>query len=128
MKNGPYILLIAPEEYPGKKYRGRYAYEHHLIWWENTGDILEEGYLLHHKNEDKHDNSFDNLEKILRSDHNALHAPSPRMMTVKCLRCDESFTKTARELKERLKKNKGKIFCGRSCQVKQQLKERYNAK
>lgn len=37
MRCGPYILIIPPPEYPGKKYRGRYAYEHHVVWWENTG-------------------------------------------------------------------------------------------
>lgn len=33
VKNGPYELVIAPEEYPGKKYRGRYAYEHRVNYW-----------------------------------------------------------------------------------------------
>ncbi len=119
MKNGPYILVIAPEEYPGKKYRGRYIYEHHLVWWNNTGKTIEEDEVVHHKNEDKHDNSFGNLEKIPESEHKSIHAMEPAMMTCQCGWCEEDFTGRARELKQRLKKTQsGRIFCGRSCQVK----------
>ena len=33
MINGDYILVVAPPDYPGVKYRGRYCYEHRLVWW-----------------------------------------------------------------------------------------------
>ena len=73
MKNGPYILIIAPENYPGKKYRARYAYEHHVVFWENTGQLCKEGHVIHHKNEDKHDNRWGNLEEISKADHASTH-------------------------------------------------------
>lgn len=73
MKNGPYELVAAPTEYPGFKYRGKYCYEHHLVWWRTTGEIIENPYCIHHKNEDKRDNSFSNLEKLTKSDHTSLH-------------------------------------------------------
>ena len=73
MKNGPYILVIAPPNYPGKRYRSRYCYEHHLIWWTETGQLPEDGYLIHHKDHNKHNNDFSNLELISVTQHNQLH-------------------------------------------------------
>jgi len=43
MKNGPYEMVIAPEEYPGRRYRNRYVYEHQLVWWKNTGKLVPKG-------------------------------------------------------------------------------------
>ena len=39
MKNGDYILVKAPTNYPGKKYRNKYCYEHHLVYWQHYGII-----------------------------------------------------------------------------------------
>ena len=76
MRNGPYLFVIALD-YPGKKYRGRYIYEHHLVWWKNTGQPVPEGYVVHHKNEDMHDNRFENLELIESEQHKKLHGHFP---------------------------------------------------
>lgn len=73
MKNGLYILILAPIEYTGVKYRGKYCYEHHLIWWKNTGEVISNKYVIHHKNGNKCDNRFENLDKILLKDHVHLH-------------------------------------------------------
>jgi hypothetical protein len=73
MRNGPYILVIAPDEYPGKRYRGRYAYEHHLVWWQNTGQLVPPGFDLHHKDEVKTNNVFQNLELKTHGGHVADH-------------------------------------------------------
>lgn len=69
MRNGPYILLKAPIDYPGKKYRGKYVYEHHLVWWKCKGELIDAEDVVHHINGNKHDNRIENLEKISRSDH-----------------------------------------------------------
>lgn len=129
MKNGPYVLVKAPKEYPGKKYRGRYVYEHHLVWWDNTKEILKDDEILHHINDDKHDNSFCNLEKMTRSQHTKLHAKPKTMMTAICSWCGNEFEGVRYKLLGRIKRNpNGKVFCGRSCQVKEQQYNRYNAK
>ena len=73
MKNGPYTLVKAPEDYPGKKYRGKYVYEHHLVWWKETGEIVPPGCNVHHKNEIKTDNRFDNLEILSHQEHAKEH-------------------------------------------------------
>lgn len=78
MRNGPYELVIAPAEYPGKKYRDRYVYEHHLVWWKATGEVPDyQVGNIHHKNGDKRDNRVENLERISRSRHSVLHAKGP---------------------------------------------------
>lgn len=85
MKNGPYEMVIALKEYPGRKYRGRYVYEHHLVWWKHTGEILPDGMLIHHKNENKRDNRFKNLELKSFSDHSKEHnKPRIRRQKLKC--------------------------------------------
>lgn len=72
MKNGKYIIVIAPESYTMKKYRGRYCYEHHLVWWEHNGNI-DKDEVIHHKNGDKHDNRIENLCVLSRSEHASEH-------------------------------------------------------
>lgn len=74
MRNGPYILVVAPEDYPGKKYRGRYVYKHILVFWKNTGRLPLPDHVIHHKNDDKHDNKFDNLEEKHKGVHSGDHS------------------------------------------------------
>ena len=73
MKNGPYELVVPPYRYPGKRYRGRYAYEHHVVWWETTGQAVGDGFVVHHKNGDRRDNDFGNLEVLPKGEHTGLH-------------------------------------------------------
>lgn len=47
-------------------------YEHRYVWWLNTGDLAE-GYVIHHINENKHDNRIENLQKITVSEHTKMH-------------------------------------------------------
>lgn len=82
MKNGDYILIIPPADYPGKLYRNRYAHEHHVVWWQNTGNTVPEGYVVHHKNENKHDNNFSNLELMPKPLHVSMHNKKRRKPTV----------------------------------------------
>ena len=74
MRNGPYELVVAPPGYPGMKYRGRYAYEHIVVFWRRTGRMPHPGYVVHHKNGDHRDNRWENLEEMLMRDHTCLHA------------------------------------------------------
>jgi hypothetical protein len=51
----------------------KYAKRCNIIWYEKTGEIIKFPYLLHHKNENKKDDRFENLEKVTRSIHINLH-------------------------------------------------------
>lgn len=127
MKNGDYTLVKAPDSYPGKRYRGLYCYEHHLVWWENTGEELTTKEVIHHKNGVKTDNRFENLEKQDKSLHSANHAAERHTGYVSCVCacCNEKFDMPLRSFKSRLKAYGHSNFCcSRSCQVKRQQSER----
>lgn len=93
MRNGPYLLIIPPNNYPGKKYRDKYAYEHHVRFWEKWNRCVSDGCIIHHINGNKHDNCWQNLQEMELAKHVAHHARKPiRHGTVagynrKC-RCD----------------------------------------
>jgi len=122
MRNGPYELIIPSDDYPGKKYRGRYAYEHHVVYWINTGYILSEDEIIHHINKNKRDNSFDNLELMTKIEH-AIHHNSEKveaLVFLVCRRCGKNFETPKRQVSWKIKKQQKNFFCGRPCQVKYQ--------
>lgn len=125
MRNGPYIMVVAPPEYPGKKYRGKYVYEHTLTWWKHTGTVPVPGEVVHHKNEDKHDNRIDNLEKKTGTQHtkeHALESPAP-LQEISCSRCARLFTIFERTVRWKRRKGQERFYCSRSCQVSAQQLE-----
>jgi hypothetical protein len=106
MKNGPYTLVIAPQEYPGKKYRGRYCYEHRLKFWRANGHLPE---TVHHDNEMKRDNEDKNLIGMGKAAHNRLHHFKPECRgKFICQWCGEEFTR-------RLSKGSPNKFCSKPC-------------
>ena len=124
MRNGPYELIVAPEDYPGKRYRGRYAYEHHVVWWLKTGDLIPDGWVIHHKNEDKRDNRFRNLELKTVAVHTSEHQKPAEMQILKCTWCKEKFEKPVRYVKSKKKQGQKRFYCCRSHQVSDQQKRR----
>lgn len=120
MKNGPYELIIAPSNYPGKLYRGRYCYEHHLVWWKNTGQVIKEGEIVHHKNHKKRDNRFENLELLPSASHSTLHGKlkKPIIRRLKCCFCKNYFQRRLRDIKTKKKQGYRHHFCDRTCMAK----------
>ena len=120
MKNGPYELVIAPEEYPGMKYRGRYCYEHHLAYWRERKLIPQQGQVLHHVNGNRRDNRPGNLELLEVGEHNAGHN-TVALIDVPCDFCGKTRKLRPGDLRWRKKRSKhGTVFCGRSCAAKYQ--------
>lgn len=117
MRNGPYILQVAPENYTGKKYRGRYAYEHHIVWWEHHGRALGPDDVVHHINGNKHDNRIENLELLTRERHDEHHARErTRCEMVECAHCKTAFAVKPSAAKTRRKASiGGALYCSRSC-------------
>lgn len=71
--NKDYVTIKAPD-YPGYKYQGLYCYEHHYVWWKNTGELVNKNInMIHHVNGNKKDNVFENLKKITLDEHNKIH-------------------------------------------------------
>jgi len=134
MKNGKYVLLIAPENYPGKKYRNRYCYEHHFVWWKFNGFVPSNGMEIHHLNGNHTDNNISNLRLVTSHEHRKLHGEIYRQNSLRkfnCGFCGKEVLKNNRYLNMKLKQNKyNKLFCSRSCGAKHQqmkLKEVSNA-
>ena len=73
MKNGKYELVVAPNNYPGRVYRGRYCYEHHLVWWQHYGETIGSDENIHHVNGDCRDNRIENLCLMRAHEHNKEH-------------------------------------------------------
>jgi hypothetical protein len=122
MRNGEYNLCIAPDDYPGRRYRGRYAYEHHVQWWKHTGQLVPEDCVIHHKNEDKRDNRVENLELTTRAEHTSSHRPVAEQVTLTCSWCGVAFADRASNVRCKVRAGQTVFFCGRSHQVRHQQK------
>ena len=112
MKNGDYSLVVAPDWYKGKLYRGRYCYEHHLVWERETGLPVPEGCIVHHKDGNKYNNDIKNLQMMPQKEHTAMHAKKGRkMLELKCPSCGKIFVKEKRNcfIKKKI------MFCSRHC-------------
>ena len=95
-------------------------YEHHLVWWKKTGELISAGLVIHHKNDDKRDNRFSNLKMKTAGAHTGDHNRVPRV-ELKCPWCSKEFSLLPSKLKCRQKANpSGKVFCSRSCGAKHQ--------
>lgn len=119
MKNGPYILIIPPKDYPGKKYRGRYAYEHHVNYWLTNDIILKKGQNIHHKNGIKTDNRIQNLELLDDLEHKKEHGKQVSdfsKIELVCSGCGNTFKASGNDYRAKIKKGKNKNFyCNRNC-------------
>jgi hypothetical protein len=115
MRNGDYLLVVAPDEYPGKRYRGRYCYEHHLVYWQHTGDTVKNGEVIHHRNGNKHDNRFENLEKLENSVHTSLHSRPKTMIRLVCALCGIEFEREARNVNFYVRRGRDQFYCRREC-------------
>ncbi len=115
MRNGEYLLMVAPEDFPGLKYRGRYCYEHTLVYWRNTGIVPGPGECIHHKNEKKHDNRFKNLELKNKGEHVRDHSLERGriVLELRCPSCHEVFERDRRQT--HLGKRSKRTFCSRQC-------------
>lgn len=121
MKNGPYELVMCPINYPGTKYRNKYVYEHHLVYWKHTGNLVPKTHVIHHKNGNKRDNRIENLELMKWNIHSSHHNPV-KETNIKCKYCNKSITVKDHNYRFRSKNNKLGIFCSRSCGAKYQWK------
>lgn len=109
MKNGPYELIVPPPEYPGKRYRGKYAYEHRVNWWKKTGlnpDDFPDN-IVHHADDAKRNNATTNLDMMTRSGHSSHHRRPTTFVAYGCENCGKTF--------ERRRRGKVYRFCSRRC-------------
>ena len=93
MKNGEYILVKAPDNFPGKRYRDKYCYEHVLVFWQTYGILPKSNEVIHHKDGNKYNNDISNLELKTRSMHSTEHNILRKKTYVEliCPGCGNSF-------------------------------------
>jgi len=116
MRNGDYTLVIAPPQYPGKKYRERYCYEHHLVWWQHTGEVVSKDEVVHHINGKHRDNNFSNLLKLSTTEHNKLHsAVRKRKVGLRCAYCGRTFARSLSQVKMALSLGQKDFYCNHGC-------------
>jgi hypothetical protein len=105
-----YKFVIAPDDYPGRRYRKNTILEHHLNWWKVTGETVPAGMILHHKNEIKTDNRPENLQLMTLAEHTKEHSAVGRSFKdVICSYCGVSFQKEIRQIKL----NQINFYCSR---------------
>jgi hypothetical protein len=127
VKNGVYELVRAPDDYPGKRYRGRYVYEHLLVWWQTTGSLVPNGFVVRHENGQKRDNRPSNLKlRSLSASRYDLEDALRPFITVSCTFCGGAFEVAAKAHRARVKSKgwSGRWFCSRSHQVSHWHQER----
>jgi hypothetical protein len=102
--------------------------QHREVMEEHIGRQLKSWEVVHHKDEDKRNNSLENREITTRYDHASHHRPGVEYVELECALCEQQFTKEARNERRRIKLGKDGPFCGKSCAGKysrsKQLAER----
>jgi len=99
MKNGEYILVVAPKNYDGKKYRNKYCYEHILVYWEYYKILPKDNEIIHHIDGNKHNNDISNLKLMSKLEHDILHKNKRgiKFVMLKCTGCGKIFEKEKRK-------------------------------
>lgn len=91
-RTGDGRVVVFAKAFPGCHASG-YALRSRIVWWINTGEVLKgEEVNLHHKNHDRTDDRFANLELIRHGEHSHHHnAPRRRGRECACGACGTSF-------------------------------------
>lgn len=121
MKNGPYTLVVAPPDYPGRVYRGKYCYEHILVAWHKYGRMPVKGEEVHHKDENKRNNDPDNVVILTGTEHRELHGLDRAVDDIKiiCAYCEIEYGVPPNKYRSYVKRGQT-MHCSRSCSVKNQ--------
>ena len=123
---GTYKFVPAPSGYPGRTYKfGNRILEHHLVWWQHTGTVVPNGYVVHHKNKIQSDNRFRNLELKERGKHTTDHCLKAPNQTKMCGWCGKKLVRTARDVRTKGSQGQIRFFCSSSHAAKYGWKLRH---
>lgn len=94
-RNG-YLITYLPDH--PSAYGDGYVYVHRLVAEETLGRALLDNEEVHHKNENKHDNTPDNLEVLAKGVHTA-HHNGGALHEIPCGYCGTRFRPSDRKVK-----------------------------
>lgn len=104
-------------DYP-RAYSMGYAMRAHVVYWLKTGEVHPFGTVLHHINEIKTDDRFENLEVKDFGKHSADHSRKPHdavYTTLTCEHCGLPFETQQHRLISRPKEGSRVRFCSLPC-------------
>ena len=84
-----------------------YALRAHVVYWLHLGICHPVGTVLHHVDENKLNDRFENLVPIEHGEHTRLHHAVIRLLT--CENCKKIFRRPNRELSRKIR------FCSQTC-------------
>ncbi len=117
VSKGDYNYAVVPEHPRAARYG--YVLEHRVIMENFLGRLLERHEVVHHKDENKKNNSISNLEVMHSSDHSRLHVKPAIPNSSICKNCQKPFTR---------RKGLTSVFCSRSCNGKYQRAHNWTGK
>lgn len=104
----------------------RRTMSYHKYLWENEYGAVEEGYDIHHIDENPDNNVLSNLEKVESTKHKREHASTGiSMVEITCLECGSTVSKCKSDVEHNRSMGKAGPFCGKSCAGKWSARKQY---
>ena len=115
IKKGDYLYGLVPDH--PKATKNGYVLIHRIVAENKIGRPLKVGEIVHHKNGNKKDNRPENLEVMLGTDHNRMHAATGQTLYKHiCEDCGLIFS--TRKPEQR--------FCSYACHGRYEMNRKYH--
>jgi len=99
VKKGDYIYGVCKEHPKSSKYG--YVLIHRLIMENHLNRYLLPDEVVHHIDENTHNNTIENLQVLDKREHNSLHNKTGRTcVTLICPNCNVEFSREKRNIKK----------------------------
>ncbi len=118
-KGGGYRYCRTEPPHPNRNAKGLYPL-HRVLMENKIGRLLTRREHVHHKDEDKTNDSIENLDLLSVEEHARHHRPPNPLVHVQCP-CGAEFKLTTNEHRNRLRRSKrGVLFCSIACSAQHQ--------